>query len=219
MQEPKQVEIPQLKAAITEVLKGGDPLDFVNAFFRCPTEAPHFPREYWEKRICAVAELMSECQAEIKNMPGDLESDIKGEGMFELRIGFVDSSYWDDGNRSTFTTKKFETKEEVDKFLKEHAGKPYIFQGREGEVTKTLDPDCLQLTEKVTIQHDWRSLPSMKLFAEEKFLAEMRNIAQWGGNLENLEKQVLHCLGWNREKFLREWRAVVVDFAKTERNP
>ena len=129
--------------------------------------------------------------------------------MFELRIGFVDSSYWDDGNRSTWTTKKFESLEEVDKFLKDHAGKPYVFQGREGDVTKTLDPDGMQLIEKVTIEHDWRALPSMKTVAEDKFLAEMRTVAQWGGNLENIEKQVLKCLGWDRTRFLKEWRTIV----------
>jgi hypothetical protein len=139
--------------------------------------------------------------------------------MFELRIGFVDSSYWDDGNRSTWTIKKFDSLEEVDKFLKDHARKPYVFQGREGEVTKTLDPDSLQLTEKVTIQHDWRALPSMKLIAEEKFLAEMRTMVQWGGNLDNLEKQMLQCLGWDRAKFLGEWRAMIVKEAQTLNKP
>jgi hypothetical protein len=56
----KQVGITELRESIQDVLKGGDPLDFVNAFFRNPLGAPTFPREYWERRVCAVAEMLSE---------------------------------------------------------------------------------------------------------------------------------------------------------------
>lgn len=136
-------------------------------------------------------------------------------GKFTLRIGFVDSSYWDDGNRSTCTKKEFDSIEEVDKFLAAHLGKPYTFRGQEGDVVSSIDPERLQLTEVTTTQHDWRSLPCMKPLAEEKFREEMRNIVKWGGNLADVEKQVLKCIGWSRERFLAEWRAIVTT-AKVE---
>ncbi len=54
-------------------LRGGDPLDFVNAFFRSPLEAPRFPRDYWEKRVCAVAEMLPEIGKEMieERMPAE----------------------------------------------------------------------------------------------------------------------------------------------------
>lgn len=55
----KQVELKELEEAIRKVVNGGDPLDFVNAFFRRPAEAPTFPRDYWEHRICCVAEMLT----------------------------------------------------------------------------------------------------------------------------------------------------------------
>lgn len=55
----KQVELVELQRAISKVLNGGDPLYFVNAFFRCPPEAPVFPVEYWQHRICCVADMLS----------------------------------------------------------------------------------------------------------------------------------------------------------------
>lgn len=134
---------------------------------------------------------------------------------FTLRIGFVDSSYWDDGNRSTWTTKEFTSLAEVDKFLSDHLGKPYTFRGQEGDVVSSIDPESLQLTEVTTTQHDWRSLPCVKPLAEDKFREQMRNIVKWGGNLAELEEQVLKCVGWSRNRFLTEWRAIVAT-AKAE---
>ena len=130
-------------------------------------------------------------------------------GKFILRIGFVDSSYWDDGNRFTCNRREFDSIEEVDKFLAEHLGKPYTFQGQEGDVVSSIDPESLQLIEITTTQHDWRSLPCMKPRAEEKFREEMRNIVKWGGNLADVEKQVRKRVGWSRERFLTEWRTIV----------
>lgn len=60
MSEPKQVEIRELREAMRRALLGGDPIDFVNAFFRRPPDAPTFPHDYWEKRVCAVAEMLPE---------------------------------------------------------------------------------------------------------------------------------------------------------------
>jgi len=60
----KQVEIEELQQAMREVIDGGDPLDFVNAFLRRPPEAPIFPREYWEHRICCVAEMLSKMRVD-----------------------------------------------------------------------------------------------------------------------------------------------------------
>lgn len=69
--EPKQVELAELQASIEKVLTGGDPLAFVNAFFRCPLEAPAFPRQYWERRICAVAEMMSSISKNLRKRKKD----------------------------------------------------------------------------------------------------------------------------------------------------
>jgi hypothetical protein len=56
---PKQVCLDELKQSIHKVIEGGDPLDFVNAFFCRPEKEPGLPTAYWQKRICAVAEFLS----------------------------------------------------------------------------------------------------------------------------------------------------------------
>jgi len=129
--------------------------------------------------------------------------------MFKLRIGWIDTSYWDDGSRYTSTTKEFATLEEADNFVAKHLREPYPFQGQSGTVHHTIDPKNLYLTEVCTTEHDVFILPSLKESGIEKYRTELRNIAKWGGDLKAVETRARQSLGWERAEFLREWEAAI----------
>ena len=131
--------------------------------------------------------------------------------MFKLRIGWIDTSYWDDGSRYTTTTKDFNDLEEVNTFVEKHLQEPYTFTGEMGLVTSTLDPESLQLIEVKTTQHDIYTLPALQEKGVAKYRAELRKIAKWGGDLKGVEERVRLSLGWERADFLREWEAALRD--------
>lgn len=66
----KQEGLDRLQQAINKVLRGGDPLDFVNAFYCRPPEVSDFPSEYWERRICAVAEMLASSAKSLQELRG-----------------------------------------------------------------------------------------------------------------------------------------------------
>jgi len=133
----------------------------------------------------------------------------------EMRIGFTDTSYWDDGNRGTWTTKKFDSLEEANAFLSQHLGKTYIFKGQDGDVHSYIDPTQLYIEEVTRVVHDWRSLPCFQTQAEDNIKGALRTAIKWGGDLQTLEKQAEKFLGWSRTRFLEEWRALVIEEAPT----
>jgi hypothetical protein len=135
--------------------------------------------------------------------------------MIEMKIGFIDDSYWDEGNRSTWTTKTFASLEIANDFLSQHLGKPYVFQGQEGDVHSSIDPERLQIQEVTKVTHDWRSLPCFRVQAEENIKGSLRSAIQWGGDLQTLEKQAEKFLSWSRTRFLEEWRGLVIEEAAT----
>lgn len=133
--------------------------------------------------------------------------------MFKLRIGWTDTSYWDDGNRGTSVTLEFTSLEEVNNFVIKHLQQPYAFPGQEGKVERCLELDRLHLTEVTTQIHDIYSLPALKVHGIEKFREDLRSIAKWGGDLKALEKRSCEVIKWSRSDFLREWEAAVKEVA------
>jgi len=133
----------------------------------------------------------------------------------EMKIGFTDTSYWDDGNRGTWTTKKFDSLEEANAFLAQHIGKTYVFQGQDGAVHSFIDHDRLHIEEVTRVIHDWRSLPCLQVKAEENIKDSLRKAIKWGGDLKQLETQAEKFLGWKRTRFLEEWHRLIVEEAAT----
>lgn len=137
-------------------------------------------------------------------------------GHFELRVGWTDTSYWDDGNRGTVTKLAFSTLDEVNAFIAKHLIEPYTFSGQEGPVSSIIEMDRLHLTEIQTIAHDVYGLPAARKEAETKYRKKLRDIAKWGGDLRETEQQVEKLLGWKRDVFLKEWHAAMLEIATSE---
>lgn len=129
--------------------------------------------------------------------------------MYKLRIGFTDTSYWDDGNRSTAITKDFANFEEVEIFISKYIREPYIFKGQDGEVKAILELDRLKLTRVVSEDIDLKTLPSLRDWAEAEVIRELEIVAKMGGNAKEIEQKMAKLFGWPRFRFLQEWQAAM----------
>lgn len=127
------------------------------------------------------------------------------------KISFVDTSYWDDGNRTTFITRVFDTKQECFDYLAK-VKNGLTVGGQQGPVTTVVEPMDVHITEEISRPILWQEVPCFREEVEKNILDNMKSVIEIGGNGEEIE-ELTQRLGWNRDKFYSHWKKAIKEVA------
>lgn len=111
-----------------------------------------------------------------------------------VHYSFVDTSYWDEGNRSTSRTRSFKTYEDAVKFCENAVSSGVIEAGEQGEVATLLDKDDIYI-EKVTSEN----IPWYRIFQDKNYLVTKIERLIDRGDMRGLLDLQDEVIGWSGE--------------------
>lgn len=122
---------------------------------------------------------------------------------WKVTVFFVDTSYYDDGNRTTSKSYEFDTEEECFSYVTKCFSGQTTFRGQYGDVVSRVEPRDISIVKRVSIP--WQVIPALSELAENDLKERIRSAVASSLGVEEV-RALSQEMGWSNEQFYNAWR-------------